>query len=206
MTFFPHPRQIVNEEHTLKYITPLQRKARKMEELGVDQLIVVKFDSAFASLPSSDFIKQYLLGFQCKHAVAGFDFHYGHKGKGDIASLKVEGKGHFEVSEIKKIEIADEKVSSTMVRKLISEGRIDEVPTYLGTCYESDDENPRWLRVRSKQFGKAGGGPAADQGGPPYSCRLSTVPRQKSQRMDRQDKTSRIMASLCGVLERLNLS
>ena len=97
MTFFPHPRQIVNEEHTLKYITPLQRKARKMEELGVDQLIVVNFDSAFASLPSSDFIKQYLLGFQCKHAVAGFDFHYGHKGKGDIASLKVEGKGHFEV-------------------------------------------------------------------------------------------------------------
>lgn len=163
MTFFPHPKQVVNHvQEKMKYITPLQHKALKMQELGVDQLIVVKFDSVFASLPSSEFVKQYLLRFQCKHAVAGFDFHYGYKGQGNMETLKREGKGIFEVTEVKKFEITNEKVSSTLIRTLISEGNFDVIPSYLGTSYETEgtviqevmnDHNHSFIHVTgSKEF------------------------------------------------------
>lgn len=75
MTFFPHPKQIIGNDQTPQtYITPLEQKAKLMQDLGVDTLMVVNFDSAFANLSPSDFIEDYLCGFKCKHAVAGFDF------------------------------------------------------------------------------------------------------------------------------------
>jgi riboflavin kinase/FMN adenylyltransferase len=55
--------------------------------------------------------------------VAGFDFRYGHKEKGNMETLKIEGKRFFEVTEMKKFEIDHEKVSSTKLRNLIAKGR-----------------------------------------------------------------------------------
>ncbi|MFJ7468233.1 cytidyltransferase [Peribacillus frigoritolerans] len=138
MTFFPHPKQIIGNDQTPQtYITPLEQKAKLMQDLGVDTLIVVNFDSAFAHLSPSGFIEDYLCGFKCKHAVAGFDFRYGHKGKGNMETLRIEGKRFFEVTEMKKFEIDHEKVSSTKLRNLIAEGRFAEIPAYLGSYFES---------------------------------------------------------------------
>ncbi len=138
MTFFPHPKQIIGNDQTPHtYITPLEQKAKIMQDLGVETLIVVNFDSAFAHLSPSGFIEDYLCGFNCKHAVAGFDFRYGHKGEGNMETLKIEGKRFFEVTEMNKFEIDHEKVSSTMLRNLIADGRFADIPSYLGTYFES---------------------------------------------------------------------
>ena len=51
--------------------------------------------------------------------MAEFDFRYGHKGEGNMETLKIEGKRFFEVTEMKKFEIDHEKVSSTKLRNLI---------------------------------------------------------------------------------------
>jgi FAD synthase len=62
--FFPHPKQIIGNDQTPQtYITPLEQKAKLMQDLGVDTLIVVNFNSAFAHLSPSDFIEYYLCGF-----------------------------------------------------------------------------------------------------------------------------------------------
>lgn len=138
MTFFPHPKQIIGSDQTPQtYITPLDQKAKLMQDLGVDTLIVVNFDTAFAHLSPSDFIEDYLCGFKCKHAVAGFDFRYGHNGEGNMETLKIEGKRFFKVTEMKKFEIDHEKVSSTKLRNLIAEGRFEDIPSYLGSYFES---------------------------------------------------------------------
>ncbi|WP_349728060.1 FAD synthetase family protein [Peribacillus frigoritolerans] len=137
MTFFPHPKQILGNAQPQTYMTPLEQKAKIMQGLGVETLIVVNFDSAFAHLTPTGFIEDYLCGFKCKHAVAGFDFRYGHKGEGNMETLKIEGKRFFEVTEMKKFEIDHEKVSSTKLRNLIAEGRFADIPPFLGTYYES---------------------------------------------------------------------
>ncbi|MCM3673992.1 FAD synthetase family protein [Peribacillus simplex] len=138
MTFFPHPKQIIGNDQTPHtYITPLEQKAKIMQDLGVETLIVVNFDSAFAHLSPSGFIEDYLCGFKCKHAVAGFDFRYGHKGEGNMETLKIEGKRFFKVTEMNKFEIDHEKVSFTMLRNLIADGRFADIPSCLGTYFES---------------------------------------------------------------------
>ncbi|MET1179566.1 FAD synthetase family protein [Peribacillus simplex] len=137
MTFFPHPNQILGNAQPQTYMTPLEQKAKIMQGLGVETLIVVNFDSAFAHLSPTGFIEDYLCGFKCKHAVAGFDFRYGHKGEGNMETLKIEGKRFFEVTEMKKFEIDHEKVSSTKLRNLIAEGRFADIPPFLGTYFES---------------------------------------------------------------------
>ncbi|MFE4141808.1 hypothetical protein ACFX4I_08010 [Peribacillus sp. YIM B13472] len=137
MTFFPHPKQIIGNAQPQTYITPLEQKAKIMQDLGVETLIVVNFDSAFAHLSPTGFIEDYLCGFKCKHAVAGFDFRYGHKGEANMETLKIEGKRFFEVTEMKKFEIDHEKVSSTKLRNLIAKGRFADIPSFLGTYFES---------------------------------------------------------------------
>ncbi|MGE7905710.1 cytidyltransferase [Peribacillus sp. NPDC094092] len=157
MTFFPHPKQIIENSQPLTYITLLEQKAKIMQDFGVETLIVVNFDSAFAHLSPIGFIEDYLCGFKCKHAVAGFDFRFGHKGEGNMETLKIEGKRFFEVTEMKKFEIDHEKVSSTKIRNLIAEGRLSDIPSFLGTYFESQGtiiskENQHVTVTLSKAF------------------------------------------------------
>ncbi|HWO97927.1 MAG TPA: cytidyltransferase [Bacillus sp. (in: firmicutes)] len=137
MTFYPHPKDIINpKEAPMKYLTPLPIKEERFQELGVEKLFVVKFNPQFAHLSSEDFVEQYILGLRCKHVVAGFDYHYGYKGKGSMATLAEEGQGRFDVTMIHKIEHGHEKISSTAIRHLLSVGNVGSIPYYLGDLYE----------------------------------------------------------------------
>ena len=137
MTFYPHPREIVNPNQApMKYLTPLPLKKERFQEMGVEKLFVVKFNPNFAALSPEDFVNQYIIGHCCKHVVAGFDYHYGHKGKGNMETLIVEGTGKFSVTTVKKIEHHHEKISSTAIRQLLSTGDVSTIPYYLGDLYE----------------------------------------------------------------------
>ena len=137
MTFYPHPSDVVNPNQApMKYLTPLPIKEERFEQMGVEKLFVVKFDSHFASLSPEDFVNQYIIGLQGKHVVAGFDYHYGNKGKGNMEILAGEGIGKFAVTTVKKIEHSHEKISSTLIRQLLSTGNVNSIPDFLGDFYE----------------------------------------------------------------------
>ncbi|MGJ9385050.1 adenylyltransferase/cytidyltransferase family protein [Salipaludibacillus sp. CF4.18] len=137
MTFSPHPSSVIKKgKQVTKYITPIAIKEKTFKKLGVDILYVVEFTSQVAKIPHDTFVEEYLCGLKCKHAVAGFDYNYGFKGKGDMAQLNVDAAGRFGVTTVEKQEKCHHKVSSTLLRELISSGRVDEVPTYLGSRYE----------------------------------------------------------------------
>ncbi|KAB7707049.1 cytidyltransferase [Bacillus aerolatus] len=137
MTFYPHPRDVIfPDREPMTYLTPLPVKEERFRELGVDQLFIVKFTPDFARLSPEDFIQHYIISLQCKHVVAGFDYHYGHKGKGNMETLTEAGRGKFDVTTIRKIEQHEEKISSTAIRELLSAGKVETVPGLLGCFYE----------------------------------------------------------------------
>ena len=137
MTFFPHPSEVFNANNKVKrYLSPLSVKQEIFTEMGVEKLYVVNFNIDFSRLTHKEFVEQYLVGIQCKHVVAGFDFKYGYKGQGDMKQLIEDGYGRFAVTTISKVEKHEQKISSTLIRELLELGRVNEIPDYLGDYYE----------------------------------------------------------------------
>ncbi|KEF37514.1 cytidyltransferase-related enzyme [Schinkia azotoformans MEV2011] len=137
VTFYPHPRQVFDKNNApAKYLTPLHRKQEVLRNMGVDKLFIVKFDPNFAKLSPEGFVEQYLIYYGCIHVVAGYDYTYGYKGYGNMETLKRSGEGRFGVTVIDKISYNKEKIGSTQIRQLVSEGEVEIIPKHLGSYYK----------------------------------------------------------------------
>ncbi|WP_160719956.1 bifunctional riboflavin kinase/FAD synthetase [Bacillus sp. USDA818B3_A] len=136
MTFDPHPSVVLgkNTKH-VHFITPLSEKVKIIEELGIDYLFIIEFTPEFAHLLPQEFIDQFVIGLKVQHVVAGFDFTYGRMGKGNMETLPFHSRDQFTFSVIPKFVQGDEKVSSTRIRRLLSEGEIIELKVLLGRFY-----------------------------------------------------------------------
>lgn len=135
MTFDPHPMEVLTGK-ARKFITPLPEKIAKMEKFGVEKMYIMHFDKNFASLEPDDFVLQYIIGMKIKHVVVGFDFTFGKKAKGTVADLRSKSeKGVFELSVIPKKTYKDQKISSTIIRNFIQEGKVELIPYCLGASY-----------------------------------------------------------------------
>lgn len=136
MTFDPHPSVVLGKtEQQIQSITPLTEKIKIIEELGIDYLFIINFTTEFANLLPQEFIDQYVIGLNVMHVVAGFDFTYGRMGKGTMETLPFHSRNQFSYSVVPKFTQADEKVSSTRIRKLLKEGRTDTLLSLLGRYY-----------------------------------------------------------------------
>lgn len=140
MTFDPHPREVLGKKGYSRYITPLNEKLRRLEQLGLDFAYVLSFTREFASLPPEEFIRTYLLGLKVKGVSVGFDFTFGHRGLGTPETLREWAPGRFELEVVSPVETEGEKVSSTNLRQLIAEGRMGEVTALLGRPYAIQGE------------------------------------------------------------------
>jgi riboflavin kinase / FMN adenylyltransferase len=156
MTFFPHPKEILSHgEVKMDYLTPMEIKEEKFSKLGVDKLYVIKFDANFAKLAPKEFIKKYVAGLGALHVVAGFDFTYGFKGQGNMETISTDGDGCFLVTAVPKLEHDGRKISSTLIRELLSKGDVGELPSYLGDFYETRGEVLLYARNRKRGSLKA---------------------------------------------------
>ena len=138
MTFYPHPKEVLSNGNTrVHYLTPLDVKEDIFARLGVDRFYVVKFDPLLAELSPQDFINHYVIGLGAVHVVAGFDFTYGFRGQGTMDTIGEDGKGKFQVTTVPKVHCSEEKISSTLIRQLISQGDVQRIPSFLGDYYET---------------------------------------------------------------------
>jgi riboflavin kinase / FMN adenylyltransferase len=136
MTFDPHPSVILGKSvQHVEYITPLKDKIKLISELYIDYLFVVQFTVDFANLLPQEFVDQYIIGLNVRHAVAGFDFTYGRMGKGTMETLPFHSREQFDYTVVPKLTSQEEKISSTLIRSLIREGRTEELPRLLGRHY-----------------------------------------------------------------------
>lgn len=139
MTFNRHPSLVYQKYHPTRhaYLTTNDRKAWLIERLGVDILYEAEFTSKFGSLSPEEFVQQYMVDWNAQFVVAGFDYTYGEKATANMDRLPQLADGRFEVVTVEKKVDELGKISSTRIRKLISNGNIQEANKLLGYYYET---------------------------------------------------------------------
>ncbi|WP_033829183.1 riboflavin biosynthesis protein RibF [Bacillus andreraoultii] len=136
MTFDPSPKAVLgNNPNEVKYITLLEDKVKLIENLGFDYLFIVPFTKELSSLSPEEFIESYIIKLNVKHLVAGFDYTFGKFGKGTMDQMDQYSNGRFTHQTINKVAKNEEKISSTLIRALIGEGKVQDVKEYLGRYY-----------------------------------------------------------------------
>ena len=134
LTFFPHPRTVLNPNSSLKLINTIEERISLFKKSKIDNLIVHPFTKEFSELDSEDYVKNILVDqLKAKIVLIGYDHKFGKNRTADINNLKEYGiKYNFEVIEIKAKEINDIAISSTKIRNSIEEGNIQLSNSYLG--------------------------------------------------------------------------
>ena len=134
LTFFPHPRMVVQNDSSIKLINTIDEKADQLEALGVDHLVIKEFTKSFSRLNSLEYVRHLLVNtLKVKHIIVGYDHHFGRNRTANIADLKEFGAFYdFEVTEIGPQEIDDVAVSSTKIRTALTEGKICIANKFLG--------------------------------------------------------------------------
>lgn len=172
VTFEPHPSDYFDGGGTIFRLTTADDKARLLESLGVDGMVLLTFDKAMATMPAETFVEDILmrrLGAQA--VVAGYDFHFGRARVGTPAFLEEAGRRHgFDVEIVPKVESDGEGpivvASSTATRQALEQGDIARATSLLGHPYAITGT------VRGGQkLGRTLGFPTANLVADP-SCRL----------------------------------
>ncbi len=135
LTFYPHPDKVLGKAETPLIQTLLQR-VRKIKEEGVENVIAVKFDREFSELSPEDFINFLIEKLKMKGILVGENFRFGKGMKGNTEFLKeiAEKKG-FNVFIIKIFELNGKRLSSSLIRNILLEGRVEEAIPLLGRPY-----------------------------------------------------------------------
>lgn len=158
ITFYPHPSVVLKKDvQHVKYLTPIREKQEILQKLEVDRLYIIQFNQELASLTPQVFVDHFLKGLRIKHMVAGFDFSYGHKGKGNMQTIQEHAAGAFTVTQVDKVVIDGEKISSTKIRNLLKAGDMDEAARLLGRPLSVTG-----LVVKGEQRGRTIGYPTAN--------------------------------------------
>jgi riboflavin kinase / FMN adenylyltransferase len=135
LTFEPHPLQVIRPEAAPKLLTSLDRKVELLEGLGVEELVLIEFDRAFAQRSAQEFIDGVLAGtLQATRVSVGENFRFGHKAAGDPALLADHDA--FETRVTPLVEVDQEIVSSTLIRHLIQLGDVERANRLLGDPFQ----------------------------------------------------------------------
>ena len=137
LTFFPHPRIILNKYNEVKMIDTLDEKIIHLNEIGIDSLVIHPFDKNFSLLSANQFIKDFLVDkLKIKHIIIGYDHRFGKGREASVTDLKNYADDYdFTVEEIKAQEIEKITVSSTKIRNSINQGDIKTTEKYLGRYF-----------------------------------------------------------------------
>jgi riboflavin kinase/FMN adenylyltransferase len=138
LTFEPHPAKVLGPGMAPHLLTSLDRKLALLEETGLDAAVVQPFNAEFARIPARDFVDQLLLGkLGVADVVVGRDFSFGRGRLGGVEQLSAwldAGGAHLWV--IPMVEVDGLGVSSSRIRELVLEGRMEAAARLLGRPYD----------------------------------------------------------------------
>lgn len=137
LTFFPHPRSVIQNEKSLSLIDSMKEKENLLELLGVDILIIHPFTLEFSNLNAKKFTRDILVNsLNVSKLFIGYDHRFGKNRTASVSDLISFGQTYgFDVEVIPAQDIDAISVSSTKIRKALSEGDIKRVSEYLGRDY-----------------------------------------------------------------------
>lgn len=159
LTFFPHPRLVLQPDIELKLINSQQEKIELLKQTGLDHLIIHPFTREFSRIKSLDFVRDILVNtIGAKKLVIGYDHHFGRNREGSFEHLKEYGPLYgFDVEEIPAQDMNDVTVSSTKIRNALAEGNLKQANKYLDYEYTLSG-----VVTSGEQIGKELGFPTAN--------------------------------------------
>jgi len=178
LTFDPHPLSVIAPARAPLLLTTLERKAELVAGLGVQELVVVPFDAAFAALSADEFVERVLVDrLRTTHVTVGENFRFGHGAEGDAARLQADRR--FETRVAPLLEVDAEVVSSSHIRGLVLGGAVEYADELLGAPFTLTREV-----VHGDKRGRELGFPTANllpadgyvtPGHGVYACRATTA-------------------------------
>ena len=134
LSFFPHPKMVLQNDNELKLINTIQEKEGLLNSLNLDYLIIKEFTKEFSRLSALEFVRDILVNkLNAKHIIIGYDHHFGRNRTANIEQLKEFGELYdFKVTEILAQDIDDIAISSTKIRKALINGEITLANKFLG--------------------------------------------------------------------------
>jgi riboflavin kinase/FMN adenylyltransferase len=135
MTFHPHPRVVLGQSKYEHNLTPLPDKMELFANMGIEYVYLVNFTLTFAQISPLEFVDKVLVPLGVSSIIIGFDFTFGHEGKGTPEGLQQLGKERFSVEIVPAYHLSGEKVSSTVIRENLLEGSIKEANLLIGRTY-----------------------------------------------------------------------
>ena len=133
MVFEPQPLEFFAPEEAPARLTPFQEKVKKLTELGVDYVLLLPFDKDFSALTPEQFIVDLLInGAAVKHLIIGDDFRFGKAREGNFSLLQDAGQRYgFSVEDTQSILQSNDRVSSTLIRQMLSTGDFEKAEALL---------------------------------------------------------------------------
>jgi riboflavin kinase/FMN adenylyltransferase len=159
LTFFPHPRMVLQGQSDVKLLNTISEKIELLEKIGIQNLVIHPFDESFSKLTAEEFVKNVLINqFNIQKIIIGHDHRFGRNRTANIDDLISFGKQYnFEVEQISVQEIKDVSISSTKIRKALTEGNMALANEYLGYNYFLTG-----TIIKGKQLGRTIGFPTAN--------------------------------------------
>jgi len=137
ITFEPHPRAVLHPESAPPLLQTFDQKIEALALLGIEQTIVIHFDQAFSESRAEAFLREVVVArLHAREIYLGRGFFFGHQREGNINLLrKVSDRLGFVADEVPEVQIRGERVSSSRIRELILQGRINLARRMLGRPY-----------------------------------------------------------------------
>ncbi len=136
-TFIPHPLKVIAPDNAPRLLTNYKDKIDLIKKCGIDVVICTKFTKEFASISAEDFVHTVLCKtIKAKEIFIGSNYLFGKGREGSPELLRKLGKQcGFTVTVVEAIKSGDITISSSLIRDLVADGRIEEANRYLGRHY-----------------------------------------------------------------------
>lgn len=160
LTFHPHPRMVLYpDSHSVRLIDSIEEKLEKLEQSGLDTVILFPFTQKFSRLTAVEFVRDVLVrDIGVSKMLVGYDHHFGKNREGDFLQLQELGQLYgFDVKQVEAVQTGEISVSSTKIRKALSEGEMLTVERYLGQPFQLTGEV-----IHGNKLGRTIGFPTAN--------------------------------------------
>ena len=142
ITFDPHPRYVLGTGERMQLLSTLDEKLWLLEQAGIDNVIIIPFTKEFSQTSPQEFIEKDIARIGIKTLVVGYNHRFGYNKEGDYDFL--EQRSSFNVLMVEQQQMADSKVSSTIIRQALSRGQVEKAAKllshpYIITCEVASD-------------------------------------------------------------------
>jgi riboflavin kinase/FMN adenylyltransferase len=159
ITFEPHPRAVLHPESAPPLLQTFDQKLEALGVLGIEQTIVIRFDRQFAQIRAANFLRDVVANrLHAKEVYLGRGFAFGHNREGNIELLRAVSRDlGFLADEVTEVRLRNKRISSSRIRELLSQGRVNIARRMLGRPYGVEG-----LVIRGAERGNKLGFPTAN--------------------------------------------